>query len=218
MTIEVFLRTWKPFRWGMGSRRTHTFFSTLYSHRKHQGLSSVCVWQSPGDEHFVQDHTGKDGMLLNLKKITVHGDTVLLGACLVLSMQTWFFVPLPHFSVCSTCFCCWFPGMQLYRSCRGGPCSVSQCGFQISVLQQSNLRSFLEVAQTQGLVVFIRRGREPGRYPLSASSLRIYPFPCKSCQGFGLILLSSHKFYLNLRLTANNTFLLCSIWDEQNVL
>lgn len=81
----------------MGNRRTHTFSSTLYSHRK-QGLSSLCVWQSPGHEHFVQDHTGKDGMLLNLKKITVHGDAVLLGACLVLSVQTWFLVPLPHSS------------------------------------------------------------------------------------------------------------------------
>lgn len=83
----------------MGNRRIHTFSSTLYSHRKHQGLSSVCVWQSPsGHEHCVQDHTGKDGMLLNLKKITVHGDTVLLGASLVLSVQTWFLVPLPHSS------------------------------------------------------------------------------------------------------------------------
>lgn len=49
--------------------------------------------------------------------------------------------PLPP-PVCSTCFCCWFPGMQLYCSCSGGLCSVSQCGFQISVLQQKPSQEF----------------------------------------------------------------------------
>lgn len=171
---------------------------------------------SVGQEHSVQDHTGKDGMLLNLKKVTVHGDAALLGACPVLSVQTWLLVPLPHSSCLQhllLLLVSWHAVLlQLqWRSLLCFPVWISHFSPAVKAIPRLlwKLHKLRDWQCSSGEDVSL------GDNPPGASSPRICPFPCKSYQGLGLILLSSHKFYL--RFTANCLFLLCSTQDEHNV-